>query len=77
MKEQTTMINPEAGVRLNRRGLLGAAAAAGGVLIVADVAAAALPTKPAGISDPRLRTALLQYGGEFGQIGKGGSHGDI
>jgi len=62
---------------LKRRDLLCAAAAAGGALIAASNSAADAPAQVIANSDPLLRAALLKYGGEFGQLGKGGSHGDL
>ena len=77
MKEQIAAAIPGVTVRLNRRNLLCAAAAAGGALIATDSISAGLRAKGNNATDPRLRAALLKYGGEFGQAGKGGSHGDL
>jgi len=62
---------------LNRRELLCAAAAVSGVLLAADGGAAASPDAGTVSADPRLHAAMRKYGGEFGQFGKGGSHGDL
>ncbi len=77
MKEKIPNIHAGTPATLSRRGLLCAAAAAGGAMIAADGSAAVLPANGSAISDPQLRAALLKYGGEFGQFGKGGSHGDL
>ncbi len=65
-------------VSLKRRELLCAAVAAGGVLMASGPAIAGLPgtIRPSN-SDPQLVAALRKYGGEFGQAGKGGNHGDL
>ena len=62
---------------LNRRELLCAAAAVGGAMLAADGGAAVSPDKGTVIADPRLHAAMRKYGGEFGQFGKGGSHGGL
>ena len=77
MKERTTNTHAGATVTLKRRDLLCAAAAAGGAIIAAGTGAATLPASGTAIPDPELRAAMLKYGGEFGQLGKGDSHGDL
>lgn len=77
MKDRTSSKRPGLPSTLKRRELLCAAAAAGGALIATDGFAAGSPAPGTAISDPRLRAAMQKYGGEFGQFGKGGSHGDI
>ena len=77
MKERISKTHTGATVTLKRRDLLCAAAAAGGAIIAAGTGAATLPASATAITDPELRAAMLKYGGEFGQLGKGGSHGDL
>ena len=77
MKDRTSSTYSGAPVTLKRRDLLCAAAAAGGAMIALNSSAESLPAGGTVISDTRLRAALLKYGGEFGQHGKGDSHGNL
>ncbi len=77
MKDRTSSTQAGLPRWLKRRDLLCAAAAAGGAMLAAEGSMAGLPSTETAISDPQLRAAMLKYGGEFGQLGKGGSHGDL
>ena len=77
MKEPTSSKRSRPPGALKRRDLLCAAAVAGGAMIAAKTSASDVPDQRPAISDPQLRAAMLKYGGEFGEIGKGGSHGDL
>jgi hypothetical protein len=77
MKEKEPTIHSGLTGTLNRRELLCVAAAIGGAMLAADGGAAASPAAGTAIADPRLHAAMLKYGGEFGQFGKGGSHGGL
>ena len=77
MKEKIPNKHAGPPATLSRRELLCAAAAAGGVMIASDCGAGGVAAQQTACSDPQLQDAMRKYGGEFGQLGKGDSHGDL